>query len=205
MSDLPTSVLGRTGATVTKLAYGAMELRGRMPGRGGRDVSADDAKTILNAVLDTAPNVRVFLLDGHNEFARCFGARANVIHPQNLKLPFWLFNFEEFIDVVFGGRPAVEEELEILSEHIPIAKGMYLAQRAAQSDRFGLRKVDSPVQKGAHGELAGLRESRATSHCEFHNVPKNHGRPVGGDFDNVVGGVGIRFGEVGDDNFIDAG
>lgn len=52
MSDLPTSVLGRTGATVTKLAYGAMELRGRVPGRGGRDVSPDQAKTILNAVLD---------------------------------------------------------------------------------------------------------------------------------------------------------
>ena len=97
---------------------------------------------ILNAVLDTAPNVRVFLLDGHNEFARCFGARANVVRPQNLKLPFWLFNFEEFIDVVYAGRPAVEEELEILAEHIPIAKGMYLAQRAAQSDRFGLRKID---------------------------------------------------------------
>jgi aryl-alcohol dehydrogenase-like predicted oxidoreductase len=57
MSDLPTSVLGRTGATVTKLAYGAMELRGRMPGRGGRDVSADDARTILNAVLDAGINM----------------------------------------------------------------------------------------------------------------------------------------------------
>src|SRR5580704_10715643 len=52
MSDLPTSVLGRTGATVTKLAYGAMELRGRAPGRGGRDVSPDQANAILNAVLD---------------------------------------------------------------------------------------------------------------------------------------------------------
>jgi len=52
MSDLPTSVLGRTGATVTKLAYGAMELRGRVPGRGGRDVSPDEAKAILNGVLD---------------------------------------------------------------------------------------------------------------------------------------------------------
>ncbi len=86
--------------------------------------------------------MRVFLLDGHNEFARCFGARANVVHPLNLKLPFWLFNFEEFIDVVYGGRPAVEEELEILAEHIPVAKGMYLAHRASQSDRFGLRKID---------------------------------------------------------------
>ncbi len=52
MSDIPTSVLGRTGETVTKLAYGAMELRGAVPGMGGREVSPDRAKTILNAVLD---------------------------------------------------------------------------------------------------------------------------------------------------------
>jgi DNA helicase HerA-like ATPase len=97
---------------------------------------------ILNAVLDAEPNVRIFLLDGHNEFGRCFGARANVVNPQNLKLPFWLFNFEELIDVVYGGRPAVEEELEILTEHIPVAKGMYLAQRASQQDRYGLKKID---------------------------------------------------------------
>ena len=52
MSDIPTSVLGRTGETVTKLAYGAMELRGAVPGMGGREVSPDRAKAILNAVLD---------------------------------------------------------------------------------------------------------------------------------------------------------
>jgi aryl-alcohol dehydrogenase-like predicted oxidoreductase len=52
MSDLPTAVLGRTGHTVTKLAYGAMELRGRVPGRGGREVTPEQANAILNAVLD---------------------------------------------------------------------------------------------------------------------------------------------------------
>jgi aryl-alcohol dehydrogenase-like predicted oxidoreductase len=57
MSDLPTSVLGRTGATVTKLAYGAMELRGRVPGRGGRDVTPEEARTVLNAVLDAGINM----------------------------------------------------------------------------------------------------------------------------------------------------
>ncbi len=136
---------------------------------------------ILNAVLDTAPNVRIFLLDGHNEFARCFGPRANVVNSQNLKLPFWLFNFEELIDVVYGGRPAVEEELEILSEHIPVAKGMYLAHRASQSDRFGVRKIDpkragftidTPVPYllqdlvGLIDERMGKLENRATRmHC----------------------------------------
>ena len=52
MSDIPTSTLGRTGETVTKLAYGAMELRGAIPGMGGREVTPDQANTILNAVLD---------------------------------------------------------------------------------------------------------------------------------------------------------
>ena len=39
---------------------------------------------ILNAVLDAQPKVRIFLLDGHNEFGRCFGARANVVNAHNL-------------------------------------------------------------------------------------------------------------------------
>jgi DNA helicase HerA-like ATPase len=136
---------------------------------------------ILNAVLETAPKLRIFLLDGHNEFGRCFTPRANVVNPQTLKLPFWLFNFEELIDVVYGGRPAVEEELEILAEHIPIAKGMYLAQRASQNDRFGMKKidpkragftVDTPVPYllqdliGLIDERMGKLENRATRmHC----------------------------------------
>ena len=123
---------------------------------------------ILNAVLDHAPNVRVFLLDGHNEFAGCFGDRASVVSPRTLKLPFWMFNFEELVDVFYAGRPAVDEELEILLEYIPVAKGMYLAQRLAQNDPYGLRKVD-PRRSGftvdtptpyAVQDLAGLIDER---------------------------------------------
>src|SRR5256885_6730784 len=45
--------------------------------------------------------------------------------PKSLKLPFWLFNFEEIVDVFFRGRPGVDDEVEILSEVIPIAKVMF--------------------------------------------------------------------------------
>ena len=96
---------------------------------------------ILNEILDARPNLRVFLLDGHNEYARCFGPRAAVVNASNLKLPFWLFNFEELVDVLFGGKPAIEDEIDILAEHIPTAKGMYLMHRLAQV-RASLRKVD---------------------------------------------------------------
>ena len=60
---------------------------------------------ILRQILDARPNLRLFLLDGHNEYARCFGDKALVLNPRNLKLPFWLFNFEETIDVILR-RPS---------------------------------------------------------------------------------------------------
>jgi aryl-alcohol dehydrogenase-like predicted oxidoreductase len=66
MSDLPTAVLGRTGATVSKLAYGAMELRGPVPGFVGREIDPADAKTILNAVLDAG----IDLIDTSPDYGR---------------------------------------------------------------------------------------------------------------------------------------
>ncbi|CEG08345.1 Type IV secretory pathway, VirB4 components [Afipia felis] len=95
---------------------------------------------LLNEILLARPNLRVFLLDVHNEYGRCFGSRAQVLNPRNLKLPFWLFNFEEFVDVLFGGRPGVPDEMEVLSEVIPIAKATYL--QYGNSDRHGLKRSE---------------------------------------------------------------
>ena len=96
---------------------------------------------LLNEILLARPNLRVFLLDVHNEYGRCFGDRALVLNPRNLKLPFWLFNFEEIVDVLFGGRPGVPEELDVLSEVIPMAKAMYTQYQ--NSDRIGLKRLDA--------------------------------------------------------------
>src|ERR1700704_3109643 len=106
---------------------------------------------LLNEILVARPTLRVFLLDVHNEYGRCFGDRALVLNPRNLKLPFWLFNFEEIVDVLFAGRPGVPEELDILAEVIPIAKGIY--SQYQNSDRVGLKRtepkavyaIDTPV------------------------------------------------------------
>src|SRR4029078_9421902 len=95
---------------------------------------------LLNEILRARPNLRVFLLDVHNAHGRSFGDRALGVTPRNLKLPFWLFNFEEIVDVLFGGRPGVPEELDILAEVIPQAKGLYTQYQ--NSDRLGLKRVD---------------------------------------------------------------
>ncbi|WP_027532226.1 ATP-binding protein [Bradyrhizobium sp. WSM3983] len=100
---------------------------------------------LLNEILKARPNLRIFLLDVHNEYGRCFGDRALVLNPRNLKLPFWLFNFEEIVDVLFGGRAGAPEELDVLAEVIPIAKGIYTQYQ--NTDRLGLKRID-PKQIG---------------------------------------------------------
>ena len=96
---------------------------------------------ILRQILDARPNLRLFLLDGHNEYARCFGDRALVLNPRNLKLPFWLFNFEETIDVFFSGRPGIDEEVAVLAELIPQAKSNY-TQNYRSGERPVLKRSD---------------------------------------------------------------
>ena len=95
---------------------------------------------ILREMLAARRDLRVFLLDCHNEYGRSFGAQANVVNSRSLKLPFWLFNFEEFVDILYGGRAAIDDELEILSELIPIAKSNYLQYKTV--DRMTIKRVD---------------------------------------------------------------
>jgi len=97
--------------------------------------------TILQEVLKARPNVRIFVLDAHNEYDRCFSDKAQVLNPANLRLPFWLFSFEELIDVIFAGRPGIEEEVEILAELIPMAKAAYVQYREGPRGP-GVKRVD---------------------------------------------------------------
>jgi hypothetical protein len=96
---------------------------------------------ILHKVMEARPNLRMLLLDVHNEYGRCFGERSYIVNPGNLRLPFWLFNFEELVDIVFGGRPALDEELEVLAEIIPAAKVIYTQYRS-NAERLALKKFD---------------------------------------------------------------
>jgi uncharacterized protein len=96
---------------------------------------------ILRQLMDARPDLRFFVLDVHNEYSRCFADRAQILNPSNVRLPFWLFNFDEIVDVFFGGRPGLEEEVDFLSEVIPLAKSTY-AQQLSPGNRI---KVGEPA------------------------------------------------------------
>jgi uncharacterized protein len=55
---------------------------------------------ILRAILDAHPYGHIIMLDPHNEYHCGFGKRAELLDPSNLKLPYWLLNFEEIAAIL---------------------------------------------------------------------------------------------------------
>jgi DNA helicase HerA-like ATPase len=109
---------------------------------------------ILRAILKDNPAAHLVLLDPHNEYATAFPEWGEVISPRNMQLPYWLLTFEEFIEVVLGNTADRKQEIELLQELIPIAKGRYTTSRSEKNTPQSLRKglsadtrftVDTPV------------------------------------------------------------
>ncbi len=107
---------------------------------------------ILRKVMQARGNLRVLLIDAHNEYTDCFDGHARVLGPENLSLPFWLFNFDELVQIVFGSRGA-EREVGLLAELIPLAKAEFArasgvlrsSYRAPQADGVSRFTVDTPA------------------------------------------------------------
>jgi uncharacterized protein len=97
--------------------------------------------TILNAVIEQNLNAHVMLLDPHNEYASAFKELGATLSPgDGLYLPYWLFNFEELVEIVIGpDRNA--EQVKILGEAVLAAKQSYFLKVGL--DKFGT--VDTPT------------------------------------------------------------
>ena len=83
---------------------------------------------LLHHAIASDPQLRVLILDPHNEFAAAFPDHSVQVDVQGLDLPFWLMRLEEFVEVIFRGRTPVQEEVEVLRELIPEAKKQYRSE-----------------------------------------------------------------------------
>lgn len=98
---------------------------------------------ILRKVIKARPDIRVLMLDPHNEFASAFPDTSVVVDSSNLILPFWLFKLEEFSEVVFRGQKGFDSEIEILRDLIPIAKERYRAEAEKNASTLMKKKSKS--------------------------------------------------------------
>jgi DNA helicase HerA-like ATPase len=135
---------------------------------------------LLRQILAVRPNLRIFLLDGHNEYEHCFGDRALVVNPANLKLPFWLFTIEELLEVIFPGRPGNDDEIEILAELIPLAKVLYHQSRDGSVRKSDSKSadytIDTPVPYRLQDLLALINERMGK--LENRSFRMNHRRLI---------------------------
>ena len=88
---------------------------------------------LLRAALKERPNMRVVILDPHNEYSNAFRTEAATVEARRFELPFWLFNFEEFLEVVYRGSPAPIDEADFLREALDYARDAYHGGGAAAS------------------------------------------------------------------------
>ncbi len=121
---------------------------------------------LLREIMAARQNLRILLIDPHNEYAACFEDRAHVVRPGNLRLPYWLFNFDEMQEIIFGRHRDVEDEVGLLAELIPLAKNEYAKQAVASPGTYrslgpegGRYTVDTPVPYRMN-ELIAIAESR---------------------------------------------
>jgi len=122
---------------------------------------------ILRKIMQARDELRILLIDAHNEYTDCFDGRAYVFGPENLNLPFWLFSFEELVQIVFGSRAGAERELGLLAELIPLAKtefaraksALRVDYRAPQADGAARFTADTPAPYRLEDVIA-MAESR---------------------------------------------
>ena len=98
---------------------------------------------MLNAILADHPSAHIMVIDPHNEYSTAFGQLAELINVDNLELPFWLFDFEEAVEVLVRGGTMREQE----SQTIILKEAMTRARRSSAGDDLAAASitVDTPV------------------------------------------------------------
>jgi DNA helicase HerA-like ATPase len=88
---------------------------------------------LLRKIIAQRPDLRVLILDPHNEFASAFPEHSISIDYNTLELPYWLFRLEEFAEAVFRGRPTVPAEVDALRDLIPLARERFASSEATHA------------------------------------------------------------------------
>ncbi|MGA2044188.1 MAG: ATP-binding protein [Roseiarcus sp.] len=98
---------------------------------------------LIQKSIELRKNLRVLIMDPHNEYKEHFHDNSIVFDSSTLDLPFWMFRFDELADIVFSGRVPGLNESEALFELVKAAKAKFAATQTAT---MGIRRPSAPGQ-----------------------------------------------------------
>ena len=127
---------------------------------------------ILRAILDAHPFGHVIMLDPHNEYRCGFADRAEMLDPSNLKLPYWLLNFEEISAVLVNQESPAQAYAEgaILRRAILQARRAYLGSGTAHEHIT----VDTPVPYRLSDLIRIINEAMGAFNKAENSAPYQH-------------------------------
>jgi len=122
---------------------------------------------ILKRILEQRPNGHVLLLDPHGEYGHAFGDKAEHLTVGTFRFPYWLCNFDELAEVVFGReKHDATMEIMLLRDLVLTAKINF----AGNSREASWITVDTPVPYSM-GDLNRLIDQAIGSLDNRNNLP----------------------------------
>lgn len=96
---------------------------------------------LIHRLVETCQDAHIVILDPHNEYESAFSGNGVHVTTDNLKLPYWLMNFEEHVEI-FIGHNTLGHQAEI-----DILKRCLMAARKITAPSYALTKVtvDTPI------------------------------------------------------------
>ncbi|MDA7569269.1 DUF87 domain-containing protein [Emcibacteraceae bacterium] len=68
---------------------------------------------LIRRIVERLPNAHIIMLDPHNEYETAFSDCAVHFDIKNLRLPYWMMNFEEHIEMFIGTYASKNRVVEI--------------------------------------------------------------------------------------------
>jgi hypothetical protein len=113
--------------------------------------------SILQEAIKKYRNTHIVVLDLHGEYAAAFPEQVNLIQAENVELPYWLLNFEEFVDLTVDlSEPTAKNQIIVLRDSLMRAR-----QAWDTRERLGLGSsitADSPVYFDLDDMISMLRD-----------------------------------------------
>ncbi len=143
---------------------------------------------LLRAAIRQRPKMRVVILDPHNEYSHAFRSEAATVEASRFELPFWLFQFEELVEVLYRGSSAPLDEVDFLREAIAEARELF----AGGTDRQPLAKWHNRGDEGAADSPRPYRLADVVSQidAEIGKLEPRHSRALLRNLKNRLESIG---------------
>ena len=99
------------------------------------------AALILHRICDVAPEGHIVMIDPHGEYAAAFKSNGEILNVTNLRMPYWLMNFDEHCEVFIKSSGADRQnDLDILAKCLLKARS-----KNRLAENMSKLTVDSPI------------------------------------------------------------